>query len=31
MSAATPKDLDRFFGRTEAMPSTDYSAATRMR
>ena len=31
MGAATPKDLDRFFGRTEAMPSTDYSAATRIR
>jgi glutathione S-transferase len=27
--SATPADLDRFFGRTEAMPSADYSAVTR--
>jgi hypothetical protein len=27
--AATHDDLDRFFGRTEAMPPADYSAVTR--
>lgn len=27
--AATPADLDRFFGRTEAMPPADFSAVTR--
>lgn len=27
--AATPQDLDRFFGRVQEMPSADYSAITR--
>ena len=31
LQSATPADLDRFFGRTEDMPSADYSAVTRMR
>jgi|GEM_PF-2413939 len=27
--AATPEDLDRFFGRTQDVPPADYSAATK--
>lgn len=27
--AATPEDLDKFFGRDEGMPAADYSAVTR--
>jgi len=30
LKTATPTDLDRFFGRTESMPVTDYSAVTRL-
>ena len=27
--AATPEDLDRFFGRTKDMPPADFTATTR--
>lgn len=31
IQSATPADLDKFFGRTSAVPPADYSAVTRMR
>jgi GST-like protein len=31
MQSASPKDLDRFFGRTENMPAQDFSAVKRLK